>query len=191
MPGIPVRPSPLAGRYEREGKQMLIVGIDPGASGGFAWHTDTTRIETMNMPDTMADIYNLLEEITAGHDDAFILMEKVGTYMPGNSGPSASKFAMHVGALKMALIAIKVPHDLVTPQKWQASFIGKPDYDKIPVEVQGKARTVILTRRKQERKNKIKARSQMLYPEVTLTLKTSDAIGIMWYAIEERRGMLL
>ena len=166
---------------------MIRIAIDPGANGGIAWQeSGCLSANAMNMPDTLRDIYDALFEI-ADTDDRFCVIEKVGTYMPGNSGPSAATFAEHVGTLKMALIAAQIPHEFVTPQKWQAVVIGKPAYPKIPKEVQGPPREKILADRKRERKNKIKAKVQEVYPHIKVTLATADALAMLWY-MEQTRG---
>ena len=107
--------------------------------------------------------------------------------MPGNSGPAAAKFARHCGHIEMALIALDIPSDpSVLPSKWQTFFIGKPNYPKIPKEIQGKARKQILAKRKTERKNKIKAKAQALYPHLKITLATSDALGILTWGMAQK-----
>ena len=86
----------------------------------------------------------------------------------------------------MALIALDIPSDpSVLPSKWQTFFIGKPNYPKIPKEIQGKARKQILAKRKTERKNKIKAKAQALYPHLKITLATSDALGILTWGMAQ------
>lgn len=163
---------------------MIHIAIDPGATGGIAWlrqlPDDSITVDACKMPSTNRDIWNTLETLTG--ENCRCTIEKVGTYMPGNSGPSAAKFAEHVGALKMALIGHLIPHDFVTPQQWQAVVIGKPSYPKIDHLIQGLDRKRILDTRKRERKNKIKARMQEVYPHLNVTLVNADALGILYYA---------
>ena len=107
--------------------------------------------------------------------------------MPGNSGPSAAKFAEHCGALKMALAGLEIPHEFILPSKWEHAYIGKPNYEKILKTVDPKTKRQILAKRKQERKNKIKAKSQQLYPHIKVTLKNADALGILWFLKQEKQ----
>ena len=171
------------------GVSMIIVGIDPGLSGGIAWYDSLCtghKVGACKMPGTLRDIYGLLSGHTAtvgiGHAEAFYMVEKVGTYMPGNSGPAAAKFARHCGALDMALIAIGLPWDNITPVKWQKEFIGAPAWGPLP-PVKTPERKRELARRKQIRKNLIKEKAQRLYPHVKVTLATADALGILTYAM--------
>jgi len=165
----------------------LIIAIDPGQSGGIAYgNRDWVKAE--KMPGTPRDICDFLENLQAERGGGlFCYIENVGQYRTGNSGPAAVKFAEHCGCLKGLLIALRIPHDKAPPSKWQHYFIGKPDYPKIPKEIQGKERKKILAKRKQERKNKIKAKAQGLYPDLKITLATSDALGIFTWGIEQNR----
>ena len=161
----------------------LIIAIDPGITGGVAYRFPGI-LSAVNMPSTPKDILDLLKRIV-GYDNEKIIcyLERVGTYMPGNSGPSAATFARHCGNLEMALWALNIPYHEVLPNKWMTAFIGKQDYPKIPKETSKKTKASILSKRKTERKNKIKAKCQALYPHLKVTLKTADALGILSYAL--------
>lgn len=171
---------------------MIRLAIDPGILGGIAWRKNSLAAHAIKMPETHRDIYDAIMDITEG-DQCFCVIEKVGTYMPGNSGPSAATFAEHVGALKMALIAGKIPHEFVTPLKWQKVVIGAPAYDRLPklpdekkpfsdqYKAILKTRKHISAERKRDRKNKIKAKVQQVYPYLEVTLLTADALAMLWY----------
>jgi len=165
----------------------MIFAIDPGQAGGLAWAFKNGRLNiwTSKMEKTPADIYNQIKGIRDAESEPFCYIERVGGYMPGNSGPAAVKFAKHCGHLEMALIALGIPYIEVLPSKWQHEFIGKPNYPKIPKEIQGASRKQILAKRKQERKNKIKAKAQALFPYLKITLATADALGILYYGLKQ------
>jgi len=165
---------------------MLIIAVDPGLSGGLAWQINNKILAT-KMPDTPKDIFSLLQLLSQADKDVKCYIERVGTYVAGNAGPGAVKFAKHCGNLEMALIALQIPYYEILPAKWQAFLIGKPNYPKIPKEVQGVARRQILAKRKIERKNKIKIRVQGLYPHLKITLATSDSLGILYYGISQEK----
>lgn len=169
---------------------MIKIAIDPGSTGGIVWGTNMTDVQAISMPATIGDIWAAIADIRAGADTV-ALMEKVGTYMPGNSGPSAATFAEHVGCLKMALIAAAIPHEVVTPQSWMKSFITLPAYESF---VQGtgesdkefaERKRKTLTVRKKERKDLIKAKAQMIFPSVKVTLLNADALGVYWYGLQK------
>lgn len=164
----------------------MIIGIDPGISGGLA--VVGGGISVHKMPETPKDIYDMLKGFKANSDgDIKCYLEKVGTYMPGNSGPSAAKFARHCGNLEMALIALQIKYYEVPPAKWQKYLIGAPSYPKIPKEIPAKERKRILAKRKTERKNKIKQTVQARYPSLNITLATSDALGILEWGLNASR----
>ena len=171
---------------------MDIIAIDPGVNGAIAYSCRllSDAVKVLKMPSTSRDIWDILRELTLVQDGSFCFIEKVGTYMPGNSGPSAATFAEHVGELRMAITGLKIPVEYVLPAKWQAVIIGKQKYKPLPPIIEGKSpkaiqrkklRSAILAKRKQVRKNKIKARMQELYPHINVILVNADALGIYHY----------
>lgn len=146
---------------------MKILAIDPGASGGFAWIDNDGQILTEPMPDGMTNQIDALRTIAVFQPGIRCVMEKVGSYMPGNSGPAAATFARHCGSLETALYCFGVPTEQVLPKKWQA-IIGS------------------LSAEKPERKRQIKDAMQRRYPHLSVTLKTADALGILTYAMEAK-----
>lgn len=163
----------------------LLIAIDPGAVGGIAYG-NKIFVKAIKMPSTPRDICDFLKTLAAGNDDVFCYIENVGQYRSGNSGPAAVTFANHCGHLYGFLIALDISHDKVQPAKWEHFFIGKPNHPKIPKEIQGKERRQILGKRKTKRKNKIKMKAQALYPNLKITLATSDALGIFTWGLEKR-----
>ena len=165
---------------------MLIIAVDPGLSGGVAWQINNKVLAT-KMKDTPKDIFEQLQLLSQVDENVVCYIERTGGYQPGNSGPGAVKFARHCGHLEAFLIALQIPYYEILPAKWQAFLIGKPNYPKIPKQVQSAARRQILAKRKIERKNKIKIRVQGLYPHLKITLATSDSLGILYYGISQEK----
>ena len=163
-----------------------IIAIDPGAAGGIAFDRDG-KVFAYKMPDTLADIRDLMS-CYIDPSNAIIYCERVGTYMPGNSGPSAATFAEHVGALKGIICCLRIPVIFPTPATWMNHFIGKQSYEKKVEGTTPQAWKIVLSRRKQERKNKIKAKAQELYPHLKVTLALSDALGILNFGCEQEAG---
>ena len=139
------------------------IAIDPGETGGLAFQDENNRFWVCKMPSTVHDLADLLSE----YEVNTVIVEKVGGYMPGNSGPAAVKFARHCGEIDGVLAAMKIPHKFVLPSKWMNEFIGKPPKDKT------------------KRKKKIKTKCQQLFPNLKITLAVSDALGILCYLIKE------
>lgn len=134
---------------------MLIIGIDPGASGGIAWHTDG-GMDCCKMPETERDVWHALQTLVVSSDGkrkAYI--EKVHS-SPQQGVTSAFTFGRGYGFLRGCLIALEIPFEEVTPQKWQ-SAMG------------------CMTKGK---KNVSKSRAQQLWPGITITHAVADALLI-------------
>jgi hypothetical protein len=140
-----------------------LLAIDPGASGGIAWMDADGQVFASPMPEGMTTQIDAIRLVIAGHPGMRCVLEKTGTYRPGNSGPAAAKFARHCGHLEAALYCLGVPVVQVTPQKWMASLGSMPDD-------------------KGDRKRFIKELMARRYPHLDVTLKTADALGLWTYA---------
>lgn len=142
-----------------------IIGIDPGSLGGVAvLDTQENLIKTIKMPETFPDIYNLIRNIASdcGTVNIIAVMENVGHGMPGQSSSATAKFARHNGHLEMALYAVGIRTEMVTPQKWQRHYSNSIGTSK------GLEKTVW--------KNRLKGEAQRLFPSVNVTLWNADAI---------------
>ncbi len=139
---------------------MTIIGIDPGKNGGIAWcHEigDWTTTGVEKMPETDTDLLELLCSIS-GEGECKAFLERVHS-MPGQGVASTFEFGRGFGALRMALLALGIPFDMVTPQTWQKSMscLSKGD------------------------KNVTKSRAQELFPSLKVTHATADALLICEY----------
>ena len=144
---------------------MKFVAIDPGKNGGIA-AADVDLVIAFNMPTTPKDIYKELSSIY--ERGSICYLEDVGHGMPGQSSKATATFARHNGHVEMALLAIGYKVIKVTPAKWQK-------------------RLNVLTRKgesKTDHKNRMKEKAQYLFPEVSVTLKTADALLLLEYALE-------
>jgi hypothetical protein len=138
-----------------------MIAIDPGASGGLAY-VDDGIVQAVAMPEGMTEQIDLIRRLASeGHHEC--IMENVGFHMPGNSATATAKFARHCGHLEAACYAYGISVQYVAPQKWQRE-IGTFSKDK------------------RERKAQIKEAMARLYPHLTVTLKTADALGIFTWA---------
>lgn len=145
----------------------MIIAVDPGATGGIAWTDADGIVRAEPMPDGMTeqvDFFSALQrEITHG---CTTYMEKVGGYVPGNSGPAAATFARHCGHLEAMLYCLGYSVVGVVPSKWMRPLNCPKD--------------------KAERKRHIKESMARLYPHLHVTLKTADALGILTWAREAK-----
>ncbi len=151
---------------ENMNKEIIYIGIDPGLSGGIAiLNQDGSVKEVVAMPDTPRDIYEFLFSYK---EDSRCVLEDVGHGMPGQSSKATATFARHNGHLEMALLALGIPTEKVTPQKWIKVYQLKKKKEQD----------------KNEWKNILKAKAQSLFPQLgkKVTLKTCDALLIAEYA---------
>lgn len=147
-------------------KEIIYIGIDPGASGGIAiLNQDGSVKDVVAMPNTPRDI---LDFLSLYKEDSRCVLEDVGHGMPGQSSKATATFARHNGHLEMALIALGIPTEKVTPQKW--------------------IKVYQLNKKKEQSENKwknvLKTKAQSLFPQLgkKVTLKTCDALLIAEYA---------
>lgn len=142
------------------------LAIDPGASGGLAWFDHDGNVTADVMSEGMTAQADKIWSLKAGGYITHAVIERVGGYMPGNSGPAAVKFARHCGHIEAICYVLGLPIVYVSPQTWQKA-IGTYSKDKA------------------ERKRQIKEQMARLYPHLDVTLKTADALGIMTWAIKQ------
>lgn len=153
--------------------ERATLGIDPGSSSGAlaAITSDPKAVYTWSMPGTYLDIYRLLQTIKESYVLDKVVMEDVGGSRPGNSAKSARTFAEHVGALKMALLALNMPHVFVIPRKWMFDLFGHA-YPSGSEAEQVKARKQYIYQKMQE-----------AYPAFTFPAKQADAVAIAHWGL--------
>lgn len=143
-----------------------MIAIDPGAGGGIAWRNDF-GVYAFKMPETIAEIDHLLARVKSMEETPIAILEKVGGYMPGNSGPASVKFARHCGHLDALLQTHGFRVIEVTPSKWMRAIGVPPKMDK--------------TKRKAWIRDAMKKR----WPEVEkITNATADALGMLAWAVD-------
>jgi len=158
---------------------LRFLGVDPGQAGGLAC-LDQQGAFASPMPTTERDVWEWLSEISTVGTVAVI--EKVHS-MPKQGVASSFKFGKGYGSLLMALTAVKIPFELVTPQAWQ-KFLGIPK--KSPKESKGQF------------KNRLRAEAQRLFPEMEIweqprskgkQLAICDALLIAEYGRRKHLGV--
>ena len=142
----------------------LIVGIDPGASGGIAaiaLRPPSSVLATLAypMPDTEADTAAILEDLRPAITMAYI--EAVHAF-PGQGVTSMFTFGQNYGFLRGLLVGLKIPFQEVTPMKWKKDLrltFSKSDSKK-------------------DKKNASKQRAQQWFPHVKMTHSIAEALLI-------------
>ena len=142
---------------------MIIIGIDPGQSGGIAW-IQTALISprvagVANMPETEHDICAHLRGLAAAYGEPALVVLELVTPMPKQGLGSTWKFGQHYGMLRGILAALGWSHELIRPQRWQKALGCLTHGDK----------------------NITKAMAQRLFPGLTITHATADALLLAVY----------
>jgi hypothetical protein len=142
-----------------------ILCIDPGASGGLALLNREGNVEAFPMRDGMTEQIDAIRHIADTNPGIMAVLEKVGFHRPGNSAVSTAKFARHCGHLEAALYTWGIPYTEVSPAVWMRA-LGTLPKDKA------------------DRKRAIKEIVARRFPHLTITLKTSDALGMLVWAMQ-------
>lgn len=157
---------------------MILLAVDPGASGGMAvWDGFGTR--AIPYPDTEGDTLAAIRQFGEGHDvgDGVAVVEaQVGVMGPNIKVSPASMFTFgrNYGFMLGVLQTLGWKLHLVRPMAWQKSLsLGtkKAHGGNTPW------------------KNHLKAHAQRLYPDQKVTLRTADALLILEYARRQRLNM--
>lgn len=109
---------------------MIIIGIDPGKSGGIASINAAGQASGDVMPIIGKDIdgHALAGMLTAAAPD-LVIIEKVGA-MPKQGVTSTFTFGTGYGRLLGVCEALGIPYRLVTPQAWKKTVLAGTAKDK-------------------------------------------------------------
>lgn len=142
----------------------LILGIDPGASGGYAWLDARTGnpVEVGPMPETERDIYDVLNEFAGRTQRCY--MESVHSF-PGQGVASSFTFGRGYGFLRGVIVSLGVPLVDVSPAKWKRE-LGIQLGANVP---------------KKDKKNAAKSLAQQSFPTVKITHAISEALLLAMY----------
>lgn len=151
---------------------MIIIGIDPGASGGIAvWGNGlTTMKKCPNNVDDMSEIVNNAKNTGyIENHNICAYIEQVHAF-PTDARSAAFKFGVNYGKWLGILGVHKIKTVMVSPQKWQKYWQRRLEI-KFPKE-------------KVKRKRRIKEIASH-YTDKQVTLYVADAILIALYGLSE------
>ena len=153
---------------------MIILGVDPGASGGIAGIHEKIGGAAWALKDkTLMDQWKLFmdhrksSELNSTSIKAYL--ESVHS-MPRDGVRSAFSFGKSYGNLEAFLVAAEIPFERVTPSVWQKEF-GL-------IKRKGETHT--------QKKNRHKALAQEMFPSVKVTHATADAILLAEYGRRQK-----
>jgi hypothetical protein len=150
---------------------VTVIGIDPGKNGGIAWISDNCHPCVEKMPETLRDLWELVDDIRrcematprfSNEHGLKAYIESVHS-SPQMGVKSAFTFGNGFGHLEMALTAAGIPFERVRPQAWQKAMGCMTGGDK----------------------NISKRRAQELFPSLKITHSTADALLIAHYGTKQ------
>ena len=149
-------------------ENRVFIGIDPGIKGGIAFiYNDSYYVKaTPSTVAGMADELIILKQM-GPNLSMYCAIELVHSF-PGQGVASTFKFGMNYGEWLGILATLKIPYIQVTPHKWMKHYGSMP-------------------KDKKDRKNHLKHLGQQRFPNIKITLKTSDAILLANYLRENNK----
>lgn len=144
--------------------KKLLIAIDPGVSGGIAIGVDAPVLHPM--PETVHDLAELIRCAKESADYPVEAHVELVVGFIGKAQPAsrAFVFGQSYGQVLGVLAALQIPVHLVRPQKWQL-LLSMGNSSGMP---------------KHKWKAKLKQKARQLYPNLKITLTTSDAC-LIWH----------
>ena len=103
---------------------MVIIGIDPGKTGGIAFYGNGITIFQMPLlPDGSIDCSDLYSKFLMYKDyDKYICFIEKSQPMPKQGVKGVFSYGVTYGLIKGALICAGIPYQEVAPQTWKKYF---------------------------------------------------------------------
>lgn len=98
----------------------MIIGIDPGKSGGIAF-VYPLGVVAIKMPDTLTDLVEELQSYTHEAEQIACYVEDVHA-MPKQGVSSTFSFGRNFGSIEGVLAALRIRVEKVRPQVWQKAL---------------------------------------------------------------------
>lgn len=148
-----------------------IIGIDPGASGGIAIHSKGFA-KAYKMPPTIKTLNEFFIEAKETYEDILVLKEVVSAWAGSEDDAGGKKFNINKMLKQQTTIEVLLEingfrYVDIYPISWQTRLGLKPKGDK---------------RTKTQKKASYKEFAQNCFPEVKVTLATSDALCLVQLA---------
>lgn len=139
------------------------IAIDPGISGGIAYIDTDGSVHALPMPATVGDMRVQLEILCTGENTApVVFLEELPKFAGKMSGSSMATMFRNYGRIEGLLASYRARIEYLPPKKWQTALgLG----EKKTHGPRWKAH--------------LKGRAQALYPNLSVTLKTADALLIL------------
>lgn len=149
-------------------KADIIIGIDPGASGGIAWNDRSSNIVsyTAKIPKTRVELFRCLQSILKNYEDTPILaVVEMAQRMPTDRKYSVVTYnAIHERILTVLEI-LEINYTQTHPMTWQSKM------KLLKRRAKGEKKETY-----QERKKRLKEAAQSMNPRIKVTNYISDAL---------------
>jgi hypothetical protein len=150
---------------------ITIIGIDPGSSGGIA-HYKNSKAYAVKMPKKTNELNDYFKMLRSENESVIVFLEKVSHFLTGDDAPG-KKFAIQkmmnsYQELKTLLQVNNLPYCEVHPATWQTNLLERRKGES-----------------KQDRKRRYSEFAKGKYPELKVTLSTSDALCIMTFGFNK------
>lgn len=105
----------------------VFIGVDPGKKGAYAVirenadGTQNVSAKAWDDEQFVNDMTDLVSWAERRNGNVFCVVEKVGA-MPGQGVTSMFSFGKSCGYIEGVLRALKIPYELVIPQKWKKEW---------------------------------------------------------------------
>jgi hypothetical protein len=109
---------------------MLILGIDPGASGALAWLDDGHLLDVVDMPVVDKDVSAALLCRALASVGVDVAVVEQAQSMPRQGVASSFRYGVCYGVILGCLAAHAIPVTHVRPTKWKKAMGLGPDKDK-------------------------------------------------------------
>jgi len=158
------------------------IGIDPGSSSGaFALIIDSnirvviTHCFKDNTEKEMCEILRLWKENAETSNTSIkAVLENVHPFK-GQGISSAGKFMRNKGIIEGFLMALNIPYEQVSPQRWVKSYGMKKD------NAGGETRS--------QWKKRLRQRAQELFPKHKIVADNADALLIANYLVNQKDSL--
>lgn len=160
-------------------RNVIWIGIDPGASGGIAVISNIAgdlEVRLSNMPKTDLEMWGFFNDFQPSWKSTVVCLERVTGFVGGSKATGAQMFKLGVnyGHLRMCVLGNSLELHEPTAIQWQQALNihGRETVVTDGVKVKESDTSF---------KNRLKERAQALYPKSRPTLKTCDALLIAHY----------
>jgi len=157
----------------------LLLAIDPGAAGGYAYRLGNSGVVTGPLPQHDGAMLDLLRELQTQADEVELYIEDVRSFA-GDLGMAASMAKLFGGKRFIDGLAMGLGWRVVDvePKKWQSHFA----FGKKNKRTTSKGKIV---NDETEWKNRLKSEAQKRFPQIKISLGTADALLILDYATHQ------